>query len=70
MPGPLPATPRERSIVGVNKLAGQSAPPSISAPVLSAKGRALYDKIKNEDPTIIAPEGREFGWTDSSEQTK
>jgi hypothetical protein len=51
--GTSPGYAKGSVIVGVYELAGQSAPPSISAPVLSAKGKALYDKIKNEDPTII-----------------
>ena len=56
--GTSPGYAKGSVIVGVYELAGQSAPPSISAPVLSAKGKALYDKIKNEDPTIIQYTGR------------
>ena len=56
--GLCPGYTRGAVIVGVYKLAGQSAPPSISAPTLSAKGQALYDKIKNEDPSIVQYTGR------------
>ena len=45
-------------IVGVYKLAGQEAPPSISAPVLSRKGQALYDRIKDNDPSLVQYTGR------------
>ncbi len=44
--GTSPGYTKGAVIVGVYALAGQTAPPSISAPVLSAKGRALYDQIK------------------------
>jgi hypothetical protein len=56
--GTSPGYTKGAVIVGVYEMAGQSAPPSISAPVLSAKGQALYDKIKNEDPTVIQYTGR------------
>lgn len=56
--GTSPGYTKGAVIVGVYEIAGQSAPPSISAPVLSAKGQALYDKIKNEDPTVIQYTGR------------
>src|SRR5215468_7103804 len=52
-------------IVGVYKLAGQLAPPSVSAPELSPKGQALYDKIKNNDhpssSTRVGEAKREIG---------
>jgi hypothetical protein len=56
--GTAPGYTRGAVIVGVYTLAGRSAPPSVSAPILSPKGQALYDKIKNEDPTIVQYTGR------------
>jgi hypothetical protein len=56
--GIAPGYTRGTVIVGVYTLAGRSAPPSVSAPILSAKGQALYDRIKNEDPTIVQYTGR------------
>ena len=44
--------------LGVYKLAGQEGPPSISAPVLSRKGQALYDRIKDNDPSLVQYTGR------------
>jgi len=38
-------------IMGVYELANQLAPISVSDPVLSVKGQALYDKIKNLELT-------------------
>ena len=56
--GLAPGYTKGAVIVGVYKLAGQLAPPSISAPTLSAKGQVLYDKIKNNDPSIVQYTGR------------
>jgi hypothetical protein len=57
-------------IVGVYELAGQSAPPSVSAPVLSAKGRALYERITN-DSTVVQYRGRGAytGFVDNHNET-
>src|SRR5262249_60233022 len=56
--GLAPGYTKGAVIVGVYKLAGQLAPPSISAPALSPKGQVLYDKIKNNDPAIVQYTGR------------
>src|SRR5262245_46185173 len=56
--GLAPGYTKGAVIVGVYKLAGQLAPPSISAPALSPKGQVLYDKIKNNDPSIVQYTGR------------
>lgn len=56
--GTAPGYTKGAVIVGVYTLAGHSAPRSVSAPILSQKGQALYDKIKNEDPTIVQYTGR------------
>ncbi|MGE0680274.1 MAG: hypothetical protein AB7P69_05115 [Candidatus Binatia bacterium] len=56
--GTAPGYTKGAVIVGVYTLAGHSAPPSVSAPVLSPQGQALYDRIKNEDPTLVQYTGR------------
>ena len=62
--GTAPGYTKGAVIVGVYALAGQTAPPSISAPVLSAKGRALYDQIKAQSVPQYTGEARTPGsWT-------
>ena len=56
--GMSPGYTKGAVIVGVYKLAGQSAPPSISAPLLTPKGQALYDKIRNVDAALGQYTGR------------
>jgi hypothetical protein len=52
-------------IMGVYKLANQSAPVSVSDPVLSVKGQALYDKIKNQQLTQYTGRGAYTGFVDN-----
>jgi hypothetical protein len=52
-------------IMGVYKLANQSAPLSVSDPVLSVKGEALYDKIKNQQLTQYTGRGAYTGFVDN-----
>ena len=52
-------------IMGVYQLANQSAPVSVSDPVLSVKGQALYDKIKNQQLTQYTGRGAYTGFVDN-----
>jgi len=52
-------------VVGVYTLAGQSAPVSVSDPVLSVKGRALYEKIKNGEIPQYTGRGAYTGFVDN-----
>jgi hypothetical protein len=52
-------------IMGVYALANQSAPVSISDPVLSVKGQALYDRIKNQQLTQYTGRGAYTGFVDN-----
>jgi len=52
-------------IMGVYALANQSAPASVSDPVLSVKGQALYDKIKNLELTQYTGRGAYTGFVDN-----
>ena len=52
-------------IMGVYKLANQSAPVSVADPVLSVKGQALYDKIKNMQLTQYTGRGAYTGFVDN-----
>jgi len=52
-------------VVGVYTLAGQSAPISIADPLLSDKGRALYNKIKNGELTQYTGRGAYTGFVDN-----
>jgi hypothetical protein len=53
-------------IMGVYKLADRLAPESISDPVLSKKGQALYDKIKNQQLTQYTGRGAYTGFVDNN----
>lgn len=63
--GTAPGYTKGAVIVGVYALAGQTAPPSISAPVLSAKGRALYDQIKAQSIPQYTGRGAYTGFVDN-----
>jgi hypothetical protein len=63
--GTSPGYTKGAVIVGVYALAGQTAPPSISAPVLSAKGRALYDQIKAQSVPQYTGRGAYTGFVDN-----
>lgn len=52
-------------IMGVYELANQSAPVSVSDPVLSVKGQALYDEIKNQQLTQYTGRGAYTGFVDN-----
>jgi hypothetical protein len=52
-------------IMGVYKLANQSAPISVSDPVLSVKGQTLYEKIKNLQLTQYTGRGAYTGFVDN-----
>ena len=52
-------------IMGVYQLANQSAPVSVSDPVLSVKGQALYEKIKNHELTQYTGRGAYTGFVDN-----
>ena len=52
-------------IMGVYKLANQTAPASVADPVLSVKGQALYDKIKNQELTQYTGRGAYTGFVDN-----
>jgi hypothetical protein len=52
-------------IMGVYMLANQSAPVSVSDPVLSAKGQALYDKIKTQQLVQYTGRGAYTGFVDN-----
>jgi hypothetical protein len=56
--GTSPGYTQGAVIVGVYKLAGQTAPPSVSQPELSEKGRALWEKIRTISPDIPQYTGR------------
>ena len=64
--GTSPGYTKGAVIVGVYALARQTAPPSISAPVLSAKGRALYDQIKAQSIPQYTGRGAYTGFVDNS----
>jgi hypothetical protein len=53
-------------IMGVYKLANQSAPVSVADPVLSVQGQALYDKIKNMQLTQYTGRGAYTGFVDNN----
>jgi hypothetical protein len=63
--GTSPGYTKGAVIVGVYALAGQTAPPSISAPVLSAKGRVLYDQIKAQSVPQYTGRGAYTGFVDN-----
>ena len=63
--GTSPGYTKGAVIVGVYALAGQTAPPSISAPVLSTKGRALYDQIKAQSVPQYTGRGAYTGFVDN-----
>lgn len=52
-------------IVGVYHLAGQKAPVSVRDPQMSAKGRALYEKIINEELPQYTGRGAYTGFVDN-----
>jgi hypothetical protein len=52
-------------IMGVYMLANQSAPVSVSDPVLSAEGKKLYDKIKNQQLVLYTGWGAYTGFVDN-----
>ena len=56
--GTSPGYTQGAVIMGVYTLAGASAPPSISAPVLSKKGQALWEKIATVSPDVSQYTGR------------
>lgn len=63
--GTAPDYSRGAVIMGVYQLAGQFAPPSIAEPILSAKGRALYDEIATETVPQYLGRGAYTGFVDN-----
>ena len=52
-------------VMGVYTLAGKSAPQSVSAPVLSEKGKALWEKISKTDIKQYTGRGAYTGFVDN-----
>jgi hypothetical protein len=69
--GTSPGYTKGAVIVGVYKLAGQTAPPSISAPVLTDKGRVLWEKIRtiSSDVPQYTGRGAYTGFVDNKNTT-
>jgi len=53
-------------IMGIYKLAGQTAPESVTAPVLSKAGQSLYDRIKNMEVPQYTGRGAYTGFVDNN----
>ena len=62
--GTSPGYTEGATIMGVYKLAGEAAPQSVSAPELSEKGKALWEKIRKNDVKRYTGRGAYTGFVD------
>ena len=63
--GYSPAYGQGAVIMGVYKLAGQTAPDEMTAPVLTEAGQKLYDRIKNNEVPQYTGRGGYTGFVDN-----
>ena len=63
--GTSPGYSQGAIIMGVYKLAGKTAPQSVSAPQLSEKGKALWEKISTNDVKQYTGRGAYTGFVDN-----